>query len=146
MRVECLHGYYLFKEMKVGQVSDFTWITGIELVKKKDYFTFPDLVDAPKYSIKGMSILDAIAVDTFEGSEAEVFEQNGIVYDISKGIVTLIGAVQNIVEIYQAGNRFVASGLIMAGSRTTTGKIVKNFSGFFSKDVQKWTYSVIDYV
>lgn len=146
MKVKCLHGYYIFEELKIGQVSNFTWITGIELSPKKNYFTFPGLVNAPEYSLINQDLLGVQALTTFEGEPHEVFEQNKVVFDITSGTVKYLSAINLQTEISQAGNKFISNGLIMAGARISTGQIIKNFSGFFIQATQRWVYSGIEYV
>lgn len=146
MRVKCLHGYFIFHETKVGQVSDWMSLTGMRLVPKSDYFTFDDLQDAPSYSINGGPLLSTTAIKTFEGQPWEVFEANGMVYDFTTGEVRPIASTQVRTVVKNAGNRFVSPGLLLPGSLSTTGKRIKDFSGWFSRDRLRWLYSEVSYV
>ena len=67
MKIKCLHGYFIFEETKLGQVSHFMSLFGLGLVPKQDYYTFTDLEDAPDYSVIGGDYLGAVATKTFEG-------------------------------------------------------------------------------
>lgn len=146
MKVDCLHGFFIFRETKIGQVSDFMSLTGLNLVKWRDAYTFEGLLDSPGFSISGKPILGTPATATFEGEPWEVFEENGIVYDFGKGIVLPIATVLQNVKINLAGNRFISNGLILPGSLTADGKRVKDYSAWFSRDTLRFLYSAVDYV
>lgn len=146
MKVECLHGFFIFKETRVGQISDFMSLTGLSLVKWRDAYTFEAIAEAPGFSIVTKPILGIPATATFEGEPWEVFEENGIVYDFGKGIVSPIATITQSVKIKLAGNRFVSSGLILPGSLTVDGKRVKDYSAWFSRDTLRWLYSAVEYV
>lgn len=146
LKVDCLHGFFIFRETKVGQISDFMSLTGLKLVKWRDAYTFEGLEDAPGFSIVGKPVLGIPATATFEGEPWEVFEENELVFDFGKGIVSPIMAIAQTVKINLAGNRFVSSGLILPGSLTVDGKRVKDYSAWFSRDSLRWLYSAVDYV
>lgn len=146
MKVDCLHGFFIFRETRVGQVSDFMSLTGLSLVKWRDAYTFEGIEEAPDFSIKGKPILGVPATATFTGEPWEVFEENGIVYDFGKGLVLPITGIAQLVKINLAGNRFTSSGLILPGSLTVDGKRVKDYSAWFSRDTLRWLYSAVDYV
>lgn len=145
MRLNCLHGYFIFQETKVGQVSDFMSLTGMELIPKDGAYTFAFLEDAPLYSIAGKDLLGLPAVETYEGTQWAVFEANGFVYDLGLGIMRPIDAITQTTKVELAGNRFISPGLIQPGSLTDQGR-VKNYSAWFSRDTQRWLYSEVTYV
>lgn len=147
MKIKCLHGYFIFEETKIGQVSDFMSRFGLDLVPFRDHYTFADLEDAPTYSLVGKEILTySAAIKTFEGEPWEVFEENLIVYDFSKGLVLpILNVVQN-AQIVQAGNKFISQGLILPGSLTDEGDRVKDYSAWFSRDTLRFTYSEVSYL
>jgi len=146
MRVRCLHGYFIFDEMRQGQISDFMNLTGLSLVPKDNYYTFEGLEDAPEYSLLGKTYLNLPAVALYEGKPWEVFEANEFVFDFTTGLLVPIVSITRLVEIKQAGNLFVTNGLIQPGSLTTEGKRVKDYAAWFSRDRLTWHYSEVTYV
>ena len=146
MRVRCLHGYFIFNEMRQGQISDFMNLTGLSLVSKDNYYTFEGLEDAPEYSLVGKTLLNLPAIALFEGKPWEVFEANEMVFDFTTGLLVPITSIVRIIEIKQAGNMFVTNGLIQPGSLTADGKRVKDYAAWFSRDRLTWHYSEVAYV
>lgn len=145
MKIKCTHGYFEFEESRAGEVSDFVSIFGLELVRKGGVFTFADLEDAPDYSIEGGQVLGATAIKTFEGTPAEVFEQNELVYNYDQGLVVPIAEITQIVTIEQAGKLYVSDGLIMPGSLTRSGDRVKGYAGWFNRERMRFLYSEVSY-
>lgn len=146
MLIKCLHGYFLFQETKVGQISDFMSRFGFDLVPVGPYYTFAALEEAPEFSLAGGDLLNAVATETFEGQPWEVFEENGVVYNFNTGLVVPIISITNTVRIALAGNRFVSSGLILPGSVTEDGQRVKDYSAWYSRDTLGFLYSEVNYV
>lgn len=146
MRIRCLHGYFIFTELKVGQVSDFISRYGFDLVAIGDHYTFSALESAPKYSLKNKTLLGNVATSNFEGEPWQVFEKNGLVYDFDKGLVVPINSITKVTTIDQAGNKFVSPGLILPGSTTVGGERVKDYSAWFSRDTLTFLYSEVSYV
>lgn len=146
MRINCLHGYFIFQEVRLGQISDFISRYELDLVSKNSYYTFADLEDAPLYSLKGKDLLGNVAKFNFEGEPWQVFEKNGLVYDFDKGLVVPITSVVQTTTIEQAGNRFISPGLILPGSTTVGGKRVRDYSAWYSRDTLQFKYSEVGYV
>lgn len=146
MRVKCLHGYFIFDETSVGQISDFISWSGLPLQPKENYYTFEKLLDFPTYSIKGKDLLGTPALKTFEGKPWEILEANELVYDFTLDQIRLISSVTQNVVIRQAGNRFVSNGLILPGSLTVEGLRVKEYAAWFSRDRLSFLYSEVGYV
>ena len=146
MRVKCLHGFFIFEELRIGQVSDFMEMSGLVLSPWRNYFTFEALAASENYSLQGSLYGQIVATKTFAGEPWEVFEANQIVYDFVTGLVVPIAAITQSVRLEVAGNRFISPGLILPGSITRTGSRIKNYSGFYSRDTKRWLYSEVDYV
>lgn len=146
MRIICRHGYFIFQELRVGQVSDFMSRYGLELVSKDKDFTFADLEDVPKYSLKNKMLMGNLALVNFEGEPWEVFEQNKLVYDFDLGLVVPISSITQIVTIDESGNKFTSPGLIKPGSTAAGGQRVKDYSAWFSRDTLTFLYSEVSYV
>lgn len=146
MKLRCMHGFFIFEEVKVGEVSAFASYTGLLLAPKGPYFTFEALANAPDYSIKGKALLGFTATKTFAGNPWEVFEANGVIYDFTSGTLKPIGSITQKTKINLAGNRFTSPGLILPGSVTDDGKRVKDYAAHFSKERLTWLYSEVSYV
>ena len=146
MKLKCQHGFFTFEETKIGQVSDFMSYTGLVLTPWEDVFTFDFLSSPPDYSLKGKAFLEFTALHTFEGRPWEVFEANGVVYDWSAGIIKPITSITTVTTIRPAGDRYVANGLLLPGCLNQNGDRVRDFSGFFSRETLRFTYSEVTYV
>lgn len=146
MRIRCLHGFFLFTEVRVGQVSDFMSRYGLDLVAYGDHYTFATIESAPKYSLKNKQLLGNVAKVNFEGEPWQVFEKNGLVYDFDKDLVVPISTILDVTTISEAGNKFMSPGLIKPGSTTAGGKRVKDYSAWFSRDTLTFLYSEVSYV
>jgi len=145
LKIKCLHGFFIFEETSVGQVSDFIRRFGFSIVPWRGRYTFSALASSPDYSLKGKQLLGNIASVNFEGEPWEVFEKNGLVYDFSKGLIVPIASIVQATQIDQAGNRFVSPGLILPGSTTDDGR-VKDYSAWYSRDTLRFLYSEVAYV
>lgn len=145
MRIDCLHGYFIFKEDHGGEASYFTNYYGLPLVGKDHYFTFPSLKDAPEYSIKGAPLLGQTATETFQGKPWEVMEKNGLVFDLTTGTVKPVSSIKTQVEISQAGFYFYSNGLINPGSLRTDGKKVKSYRAKIIQRTWSYRYSEVTY-
>lgn len=146
MKIKCLHGFFIFEEIRVGQVSDFVSRFGFKITPYSGRYTFDTLVPAPMHSLKGKAVLGNVALKNFEGEPWEVFEQNKLIYDFSKDLVVPIASIIQKVSIDQAGNRFISPGLILPGSTTDGGQRVKGYSAWYSRDTLRFTYSEVAYV
>lgn len=145
MKVKCLHGYFIFEETSVGQVSDFVSLFGIPVLPLNGYFTFAGLIDTPDHSIKGTAFLNAVATKNFAGKPWEIFEANGLVYDFNTGLIKPIASIVQTSVLSVAGNKYISPGLILPGTIVTQGKI-SGYSGFFSRLTQAWQYSEVTFV
>src|ERR1044072_7449486 len=85
MKIRCVDGYFMFREQRVGEISDFISLFKLDLVSKEDYFTFAVLADAPNYALAGAPYLNATAIKTFAGRPWEVMRENDLVYNFETG-------------------------------------------------------------
>jgi len=146
LKVKCLHGFFIFEEKEIGQVSDFVALTGLELVPYGEAWTFAALATAPKYSLAGKELLGIPATQTFEGTPWEVFKANGFVYDFGSGLVRPITGTTVVAKIEAAGNRYISPGLLLPGSLTPAGDRVQDYSAFYYSSRNRWLYSEVTYV
>ena len=146
MRIDCLNGYFFFREDKIGEVAQFMAHYSLSLVAVDDYYTFEALEAAPDHSIKGASYLGNLATVNYEGKPWEVMGQNGYVFDLISGTVKAIASIVNIVSISQAGFYFVSPGLINPGAVTSDGRKVKSYRAKLSMATWSYRYSEVSYV
>ncbi len=148
MKLECIHGYFIFSETKAGQMSDFMARFGFEIERSSrgDHFTFADLVDAPDYSLPGGLFLGAPTTEAFEGSPWEVMRENGLVYDFSRGLVVPVLTINQQTPLKAAGNFFVTTGMILPGSVTDGGERVTDYSALFLESRLGFKYSEVGYL
>lgn len=146
MKINCLHGFFIFEEEKVGQISDFMSLFGFSILRTDRWFTFASLKDAPDYAIQGSTYLNAPATKTFEGEPWEILNANQLVYDFSLNLVRPIASVSSVIELGRAANYFTSAGLIIPGSLTREGKKVSGYTCWFSFDTTRFRYSEVTYV
>lgn len=146
MKLRCLHGFFIFEETKVGQISDFASYSGLSIVPRGTYFTFEFLKDSPRYSIKGQPFLNLTATVNFEGEPWDVFAANGFVYDFTQGLLRPIDGVTQLIKLSLSGNKYVSKGLILPGSLTDEGERVKDYAAHFSTDNMRFVYSEVSFV
>lgn len=145
MKVKCIHGYFIFDEILVGEISDFSSRYGLTIVPSYDHFTFEFLEDAPKYSIEGGEYLGATAIATFEGEPWEVMRANGLVYDFTSGAVVPISTITQRASVNAAGRYYISNGLIIPGSLTDEGERVTDYSAHYSNAQLNFRYSEVTY-
>lgn len=144
MKINCLHGYFTFHEERIGEVSDFVSLFGLELVFKDDHFTFADLAEAPDFSIKGYSYLNAVATKTFAGPRAwDTMRANEFVYNYDTGLIVPLTSISNLVSLKNAGKYYISSGLIVPGSLTDGGTRVTDYAAWFSTDSMRFRFSLV---
>jgi len=136
MRVVCRHGHFAFYPKNSTDVGRFTNYYDVELVRDGNFYTFPFLKDAPRYSLVLKPYLGLPATTTFEGRDAsEVFRENGFVYNIELGIVVPKLSITTVISPPQAGYFFLGqSPLIQPGSRTITGQQVLSYDAEFIQE------------
>lgn len=145
MRIDCLHGYFKFNEVRQGQISAFMSVYDLVLVKDRDFYTFETLKDAPLYAIKDKTYLGATVTQTYEGNPWEILEQNGLVFDFTSDSVVPKASITTRVIITQLDSSYLSEGLILPGSVTDDGKRVINYSAWFFPDTKRFKYSEITF-
>jgi hypothetical protein len=128
MKIICLHGYYKFYEESVGEIAKYNGTYGKDLTAHEDFFTFPNLIDIPEYSIKGKAFSNTIATANFYGKLWELFEANGFAYDFVNELIANINTLGQYFKKYQSTYGFwFSTGLILPGSFSDDGIIIKGY-------------------
>lgn len=146
LKVNCIHGYFLFQEVVSGELSKFMSLYGLELVPVGTQFTFKALEGAPHYSFKGSTYLGAESSTNYQGAPWEVMEANSLVFNFTTGKVQKISSVTSTIELSQAGAYFVSRGLILPGSITKDGSKIKSYRGFYDRRIGQFQYSEVSIV
>lgn len=146
MKLKCYHGFFIFEETRVGQISDFIRFTGLKISPREDYFTFDKLLSVQCYSIKGQTVSGSPpALKTFSGNPWEVFEANQLVYNFNTDQIVSKSSIVQKTRINASGNKYVSPGLILPGSTDQNGKKILGYSAFYSRDRQSWYYSEVSF-
>jgi hypothetical protein len=128
MRVLCRHGHFAFIPNDAEQISRFASYFDKEVERDGDFYTFPLLAGAPKYSLAGKLFLNLPAVTTFEGEPWEVMRENGFVYSLATGLLVLKESITTLINPPQTGFFFLAqTPLIQPGSRNASGDQVLSY-------------------
>lgn len=143
--IKCLHGFFIFEERKVGQISDFmSLFEGLEIVRSGALYTFASLADAPRYSIEGGEYLGAAATVTIEGEPWEIMRANKLVYDFDADELVPIASISRRVQLEPTANAILSPGLIMPGSLTEEGERVKDYAAWYLFDTNRFKYSEVN--
>lgn len=143
MKIDCRHGFFVFEETEVGQISHFMSLFGLEIERYGDVFTFSDLVDAPDYSLPGGTFLGCPTTEAFEGPPWDVMRANSIVYDFNLGAVVPIISITQVVKIKAAGDALITTGMIIPGSVREDGTRVTDYAAFYDPNRPGFKYSEV---
>lgn len=137
MRVLCRHGHFAFYPRYAGDIARFTKYYDITLQRDGDFFTFPPLVKAPRYSIALTPYINIPAVKTFEGQAPwEVFRENGFVYHMQTGLIIPKLSVITLVDLPQSNYCYMLppNKLLQPGTYLYTGQQVLSYDAEFVQD------------
>lgn len=143
MKINCLHGYFIFHEERIGEISEFVSLFGLPIVFKDDHFTFEFLADAQNFSIKTAPYLNATATKTFAGKPWDVMRENSLVYNYDQGLLVTLTSITARALIQEAGKYFVSPGLILPGALMDGGSRVTEYAAWFSTDSMRFRYSEV---
>lgn len=145
MKIRCLHGYFIFEELRPGEITKFINLTKLPITADKNHFTFEALKDAPGYAIQGGTYLGAPATKTFEGEPWEVMRANGLVYDFVKDEVVPILTVVKPIKLTFGNRYFLSNGMILAGSLTDEGNRVTDYSAHYIFESAKFKFTEVSF-
>ncbi len=138
MRVLCRHGHFAFYPKRPGDVARFMEFFEVDLVRDGDFYTFPLLQDAPKYSLAVKPYLGIPATTTFEGDPWAVMRENGFVYHIASGLLVPKQAVFIPINPILTGYYFLAeSPLIQPGSQNAAGQKILSYDAEYMQEVNQ---------
>lgn len=141
MKVECIHGYFKFRDRETGDVARFNSLYGFGLSPKDDYATFPFLLDAPEHSFISKTYLGLAARVKYAGHPWEVMRANQFVYDFGSGELKKIEDITIKATVNQAGFYYVTNGLLLPGSILPGGLKVTDYECVFAFSTSRFMYS-----
>lgn len=145
MKVRCSHGYFFFEEESAGELARFTSRYGFEIVSVDNYWTFEELAEAPRFSLKNLAYLGSPAIETFEGNPWDVMRKNKLVFDFTDFTVKPISTVVLPLKLDAAQYYSFSDGLILPGSVAKDGTRVTDFTAQFNADALKVRYTEVIY-
>lgn len=145
MWIDCRHGFFTFEEERSGECNEFSRLYGFDLVPFRDQFTFSELAEAKDYCLVGVPYLNALITKTYEGEPWEIFEENNLVFDFTKGLVLPKLSVVQQLDVNQAEFYFFSSGLLLPGSRRGVSEQVLGYQGRYLWNSNLFTYTGIQY-
>jgi hypothetical protein len=135
MRVLCRHGHFAFYPRRSIDLARFATQFDAQLMRVDDYYTFPELKDAPEFSIQGKDYLGVPAVKTYAGKPWEVMRENGFVFHLATLQIVPKSAVLLIINLPQNGYYFLAeTALIQPGSRNLSTHQILSYDAEFLQD------------
>lgn len=129
MRIDCTNGFYKFYPDGINELTIFSEIFGIDLVHMGDFYTFKQLAELPDYSIKGQIFGGIVASKNYAGTPWDVFSQNGLKFNIEKGIITTNDMIESVGERV-TGYNWIITGIPPAFAQLSDKTIIKGFQGF----------------
>lgn len=87
--------------------------------------------------------MGVVASATFSGAPWDVFRANGLVYDFVAGKVKKLSEIDFKLVLFDAGEYYTSSGLIMAGSSSKNGQRVTDYLGKRIWSSEKFNYSSV---
>jgi hypothetical protein len=139
------HGYFICREEYSGEVAEFNSRYDQDLVAKDDYYTFSLLRDAQDYSIKFLPYLGVIATKTYHGPVPEIMRQNGLTYNFFTGFVQPMATVGIVASFIRRYTVYTSRGLIIPGSLTETGEIIKGYQCRYDSSSLNFNYTELFY-
>lgn len=135
MKVVSDHGFMMFYPSFDRELTLVEDRFDLGLVQFRDGYTFEKLRDLKHWSLATLAYDVAIPTETYSGHDAaEVFRENGFVYNIQTNTVMLAAAVLNVVEILRADAYWVVDGIcaLQPGSVTTSGQKIISYVGEYT--------------
>ncbi len=133
MRVLVRHGHFAFYPKTPEDIARFCAFFDVVLEREEDFYTFPKLKDAPRYSLIGALWLTLPATATYEGRNAwEIMRENGFVYSIELAAIVPKLSITQAIDPPASRYYFIAeSPLIQPGSRNALGQQVLSYDAEF---------------
>ncbi len=147
MRILCRHGHFAFFPVHAGDISRFVSYYDLALARDEDYYTFPLLVGASRYSLQGKPYMGVPAIATFEGDRPwDVLRRNSLVYSLAKKALVAKASIMIQANPIQAGYYYIGeSQLIQPGSLDKQGRRILSYDAEFDQDYNELRVSEMTY-
>lgn len=148
MRVLCRNGHFAFYPKLSTDLYGFKNDFGISLVRDGDFYTFPFLKAAPRYSLAGKTYLGLSAGFSYEGRAPwDVMGRNSFVYSIASSRLVAIASVTARINPLFTGELFVAeTPLVQPGSINAAGLRVLSYDAIYSEQYHQLRVMGFEYV
>lgn len=145
IKINCINGYFQLRETSPGEINKFIQNYGFDLVLLKDYFTFSFLNNAPEFSIQGGEYLGVVCSKTYSGEPWDIMKENNIIYDFIDNKAKLLNQVIKSVTIVRSSLYYVINGLVMPGSLTDEGSLIRTYEAWYDFKTNRFKYGRIDF-
>ena len=132
MRIVCRHGHYAFYPQSSTELARFCTKYSTELFAEQDYYTFEELLDAPRYSLAGMAWVNLPAIKTFEGRHAwDAMRENDFVFSLQTKLVVPKLSITGVYDNFRSGYYWRSVTILpQAGYRDLTAQQILSFDAF----------------
>lgn len=112
---------------------------GYSLVLDKDYYTFKELAELPRYSLKGHTLTGSInAVVNYAGSKPDILSKNGLIYNLTtKSITSALLVSLNQIQYAENTAYKTTARVPQAGARDNNLQTITGFEGFIDIRLRK---------
>lgn len=135
MRVLVRHGHFSFYPRTAEDLARFQRMLGIYLTSVDDYYTFPTLALADRFSIAAHPYVNLPALITCERREPwQVMRANGFVYHLATGLLVPALSIIGVVDIAESAYYYMQSSILQPGSRLLTGQQILGYDAEYHLD------------
>lgn len=148
MRILVRHGHFAFFPVKAEDMARFSNYFGQDFVRDGDFYTFPLLKEAPRYSLAAKLYLNLPALTTYEGRGPwEVMRENDFVYNVATGLLVPKLAITGVLTLPLADTFFLCpTPLLQPGTRDVSGQQILSYDGEFNLNTFQLKILEISYV
>ncbi len=148
MRILCRHGHYAFYPLNSAEISKFCEKYSTTLESEEDYYTFPELIGADRYSLAVKPWLGLLpATKTFEGRHAwDVMRAQEFVFSLQTNLIvpklSIVGVYDNPLSTYYWRSTTI---LPQAGYRDLKGQQILSFDAMHDVRLGETRISSVSY-
>lgn len=135
MRVLVRHGHFAFYPGDAEDLARFCRTLNIILTAVDDYYTFPTLALAERFSIAARPYVNLPALTTCERRAPwDVMRANGFVYHMATGLLVPALAIIGVVDMPESNYYYMQSSILQPGMRLFTGQQVLGYDAEYHVD------------
>lgn len=146
MRVLVRHGHFSFFPRGPEDLARFQIFLGVTLVAVDDYYTFPTLALAERFSIIARPYVNLPALTTCERREPwQVMRENGFVYHLPTGLLVPALTVISVVELAESQYFYMQNSILQPGARLITGQQILGYDAHYDFDASQLRILEVSY-